>query len=148
VASKRDDGLVHVELIAHNDETGWLAAEVARLVKTHRPDAVVVDPRTPAGTALPALRARGVRPIEVTSLDAPQAYASFVTACQEEMLRHIDQPELTAALDGAVRRSLGDAWAWSRKSSSVDISPLVACTFALWGVAQHPRRRPGRVIKL
>jgi hypothetical protein len=29
---------------------------------------------------------------------------------------------------------LGDAWAWSRKSSAVDISPLVACTLALFGL--------------
>jgi len=30
---------------------------------------------------------------------------------------------------------LGDVWAWSRKSSSVDISPLVAGTLALGAAA-------------
>jgi hypothetical protein len=40
---------------------------------------------------------------------------------------------MDAAIQGAVKRSLGDAWAWSRKSSNVDISPLVASTLALWG---------------
>jgi hypothetical protein len=48
-------------------------------------------------------------------------------------VRHIGQPELTAAAMGASKRPLGDAWAWSRKSSAVDISPLVGCTLALWG---------------
>jgi hypothetical protein len=28
---------------------------------------------------------------------------------------------------------LADAWAWSRKNSATDISPLVASTLALWG---------------
>jgi hypothetical protein len=36
---------------------------------------------------------------------------------------------------GAKKRPLGDAWAWSRKSSAVDISPLVACTLARFAVA-------------
>ncbi len=147
VASRRDDELTHVELIAHRDGTGWLAGEVARLSKAHRPASVVVDPRTPAGTALPALRDWGVTPIEVTSLDVPQAYAGFVGACQDETLRHIDQPEVTAALSGAVRRPVGDAWAWSRRSSSVDISPLVAITLAHWGLVSRTRVRP-RVIWL
>jgi hypothetical protein len=40
-------------------------------------------------------------------------------------------PELKAALKGASKRSLGDSWAWARKSSAVDISPLVAVTLAL-----------------
>jgi hypothetical protein len=34
---------------------------------------------------------------------------------------------------GARRRRMRDAWAWSRDSVSVDISPLVAVTLALWG---------------
>jgi hypothetical protein len=36
---------------------------------------------------------------------------------------------------GAAKRPLGDAWAWSRKSSGVDISPLVAITLAVWWLA-------------
>jgi len=39
---------------------------------------------------------------------------------------------MLAALRGAQQRNLGDAWAWSRKSSAVDICPLVASTLALW----------------
>jgi hypothetical protein len=34
--------------------------------------------------------------------------------------------ELRAALKGAKKRTLGDAWAWSRKNSGVDITPLVS----------------------
>ena len=57
-------------------------------------------------------------------------------------------PRLTRAERGAGRRvppPIGDASAWNRRSSSVDISPLVAVTLALWGVLArpaHPRCGP------
>jgi hypothetical protein len=38
------------------------------------------------------------------------------------------------AIRGATTRPLGDAWAWSRKNSDVDITPLVSCTLAHWAV--------------
>jgi hypothetical protein len=41
---------------------------------------------------------------------------------------------LTAALKGAVLKPSGDATLWSRRSSRVDITPLVAVTVALGGV--------------
>jgi hypothetical protein len=47
-------------------------------------------------------------------------------------LAHRDQLPLTAAVSGALRRPLGDAFAWSRKTSPVDISPLYAATFAAY----------------
>ena len=49
-------------------------------------------------------------------------------------LAHLGSDDLRDAIRGARSRPLGDAWAWSRKNSSVDISPLVAATLAL-GVA-------------
>jgi hypothetical protein len=35
------------------------------------------------------------------------------------------------AIHAARTRPLGDAWAWSRKNSSANISPLVSVTLAL-----------------
>jgi hypothetical protein len=72
----------------------------------------------------------------VTAREHAQAAGSFFDLATSGSLRHLGTTELTAALDGAVKRPLGDAWAWSRKSSSVDISPLVACTIALWGAGK------------
>jgi hypothetical protein len=55
----------------------------------------------------------------------------FFDAVDQRTLRHLGTLEMTTALRGAVKRPLGDAWAWSRKSSSVDICPLVAATLAV-----------------
>jgi hypothetical protein len=79
---------------------------------------------------------------EVTALDLTQAFRFFIEACEEGSLAHIGQPELNAALAGAARRYIGDASAWDRKSSSVDISPLCAVTLAHWGVVTRPSRLP------
>jgi hypothetical protein len=46
------------------------------------------------------------------------------------------------ALEGAARSPQGDdGWKWRRSLSTVDISPLVAVTLALWGA--HNREGQG-----
>jgi hypothetical protein len=75
----------------------------------------------------------------VNGREYAQACGSFFDMCDQDMLRHLGTPELAAAVKGASTRPLGDAWAWSRKGSEVDISPLVSCTLALRG--KHRRRR-------
>ena len=56
----------------------------------------------------------------------------------EGTVRHLGSGELSEAIKGACTRSLADAWVWSRRSSGVDISPLVASTLALWACAGMP----------
>jgi hypothetical protein len=58
-------------------------------------------------------------------------------------MHHLGQPELNDAALIAKRRPLGDAWAWSRKSSTdVSISPLVAVTLAHWASRSAPAADP------
>jgi phage terminase large subunit-like protein len=134
VASIRDDGLYHVAVLAHREGTGWLAKEVHRLYVAHHPNVIMCDPRSPAANALPELFNLGVQVEELPGTDQAKAFSAFVAACQDDKLRHGNQPELTAALIGGVRRKLGDAYAWSRSSSAVDISPIVAVSEALFAV--------------
>jgi hypothetical protein len=82
----------------------------------------------------------------VNAREWAKSAASSDAAAQGEV-RHLATAELIAALDGALKRPLGDAWAWSRKSSSVDISPLVAATLALWGLRTGKKPVP-RIINL
>ena len=76
------------------------------------------------------------------SKEHAQACGSLYDALVGRKVRHLGTPELTAAVDGAKTRVLGEAWAWSRKSSAIDISPLVAVTLALWGNTQRTKNRP------
>jgi hypothetical protein len=135
VAGRRADGLAHIEVIEHKPGTEWVTARVAGLVNTHGSDGVICDKSGPAASLIPELKAAGVQVRPANSSEHAQACGVLYDAVDQDRLRHLGTAELSAAVNGAVKRPLGDAWAWSRKSSAVDISPLVACTLALWGVA-------------
>jgi hypothetical protein len=64
-----------------------------------------------------------------------QACGRLVDMVEAGTLAHLGSGELRDAVRGAKPRPLGDAWAWSRKNSSVDIAPLVAATLALGAAA-------------
>ena len=54
-------------------------------------------------------------------------------------MRHLADPVLTVALDGAATADVGDGgWRWTRKRSDVDIAPLVAVTVAGHGLRTVP----------
>lgn len=146
-AGRRPDGRRHVEIVDHRAGTGWIAARMAELVGAHNPSGVFCDPSGPAGSLLADMQAAGVAVQTVNSAQHAQACGMVYDSATEGQLRHLGTPELLAALDGAVKRQLGDAWAWSRRSSAVDISPLVAATLALWGSAQpgEPAKAEPRV---
>lgn len=133
VAGRRSDGRSHVEVVERGRGTGWVPQRVAELVQEHKPRAVICDPAGPAGSLLPALAALEVEVLTVSAQEHAKACGLLYDAADEGTVRHLGNPDLAVALDGAVKRPLGDAWAWSRKNSSVDISPLVAATLALWG---------------
>jgi hypothetical protein len=134
VAAKRADGLVHVEVVRRLPGTGWVAKELARLVREHQCLTPLIDGAGPAANLLPEFNQLELGVDTAAASDMAKACGEFFDSVQERDVRHLGQSEMTAALKGAVQRPLGDAWAWSRKNSSVDISPLVACTLAVWGV--------------
>lgn len=135
IAGFRIDGIPHIERLPV--EVDGLVQRAAELERKWRPSRWVVDRTGPISAYLPALAAKGIHPHEVTAQEHAQACAMIVNAVDREDgdgLRHLGQPALTQAIKGAAKRPLGDAFAWSRKHSSVDITPLVVCTLALWGL--------------
>lgn len=140
----RADGLGHLEVIDHRPGTSWLVKRLVELRERHEPVAICVDVAGPAGSLLIDLDKAGIglpedpdRP-HVGDLAIPSgreaagACGAFVDAIRQQQLRHIDQPALSRAIAGAKPRPLGEAWAWGRRTSGVDISPLVAATLARW----------------
>ena len=130
-AGVRADGRAHVEIVEHRRGTSWLPGRVAELVAAHENVGVGCDATGPAASLLPELQALGVIPEAFTSQEHAQACGRFFDAVEQATVRHLGSGELRTAVRGADRRPLGDAWAWSRKNSSADISPLVAATLAL-----------------
>jgi phage terminase large subunit-like protein len=138
VCGRREDELLHVEIVQHDSGTAWVPDRVVELQQRWSPRAVVLDPAGPAGSLITAFQERGVEPVLVSAREVAQACGAFHDAVAErQAIRHLDQAMLNAALAGAKPRPLGDAWAWHRKNSLVDISPLVAATLAIHGFSVH-----------
>ncbi len=139
---ERDDGLAHIELVDRRRGTGWVPERVVELMtKNQNIGTLVLDGRGPAASLVDEIQERGVEVLAASAADQASACGLFYDAVTEKTARHLGQPELEAAVRGGTSRPLGDAWAWSRKSSSVDISPLVSATLALWGLS-HAAKPP------
>ena len=132
-SGKRPDGLPHVEVVDHRRGTGWVAGRLAELVAAHEVTSVRFA-KGPAESLLPKLEEAQVDVEEVSTSDYAAACGLLFDLVEQKGLRHLGTPELLSAVKGAVTRPLGDAWAWSRKSSRVDISPLVAATVGVAAV--------------
>ena len=132
VAGARDDGLPHGEVIDHRAGDGWVVDRIVELRDRWGRRPVVLDPAGPAGALLPALHTAGIEPVSSTAREMAQACGALKSGAKDRTFRHLGQQVVTDALAGAATRQLLDAWAFRRRSSSCDISPLVALTLALW----------------
>lgn len=121
----------HIEIVKHGDGTAWVVP--ACVAKRNAFDELVIDPAGPGGALIAPLEAEGITVRKVLIRDHQAACGAFLSAVTDGTVRHLSQPELNAAVANADRREVGDGgWLWSRKRSSVDISPLVAVTLARW----------------
>lgn len=144
VAGASGDG-VHAEVVEHRPGTDWVVDWVLERDRKWSPCAWVIDEGGPAGSLVPALRKalryeddedredRSERVVCPKVRQLTQACGQFYDRVKDGTLRHLGQGPLTAALAGARKRDLGDAWAWTRQSDGVDVSPLVSSTYAVWG---------------
>jgi hypothetical protein len=133
-AGVRDDGLYHVGVVDHRRGTDWVAASVGVLLREHDEAQLVVDPHAQSKALIIDLENASIYPVRVTAGDYAEACGGFALIVSDGRLRFMPpQVELDAAVAGARTTGLLDAWKWSRKDSAVCITPLVACTLALWG---------------
>ena len=135
VCGRNEDGQFQVEIPRHDPGTGWVVEWLNKRDQSHTPTLIVIDGFGPASSLLPGLVDAGVKVTTLNAADHSQACGMFVDAVQQQTVRHLGSMELRNAVKGAKARPLTDSWAFSRKNSGVDISPLVAATFAHWASA-------------
>jgi hypothetical protein len=145
----RADGLLHAEVTStplradNRNGTGWVVPRLVELARRNNPCAIVFDEFGPTGSLLPAAEEAKLDVTRIGTAGVAKAYGMFYDAVSggdpsSRVLRHIGQPELTAAVAGAKRRPLGQGHAWDGRNTAVDITPLVAATNALWGYLTRP----------
>lgn len=132
----RPDGLFHLEIVDRREGTGWIAPRLAELLVNHEVDAVVCDSKGPAASLVLEIGNKVGAVRQFTTEEYVEACGFLFDTVERAELRHLGQPEVLAAIRGAAKRPLGDAWAWSRKNSSTDITPLVSFTLALAVMAE------------
>lgn len=146
-ASLRKDGKVHEEVVAHRPGTDWVVPAIVKLRRLWNPVAVAVaGSGAPASSLIDDLVAAGInvpedkdRPIRgdlavMRVGDLAEACGQQADAMNQDTARHLDQVPLTAAVNGARTRRVGDAWTLDRTASQVNISPFCAVTFARWAL--------------
>jgi hypothetical protein len=147
-AGKTPDGRRHIEVIEHRPGTHWVADRLAQLRKQHSNVGVFADLNGPASALAPEFTNRKIEVTALTTNQHAQACAMIEDAltADERALSHLGTDELTAAAKGAVKRTLGDVWIWSRKHSTAVVSPLTAATIANWGSITNPPAEPWVVV--
>lgn len=142
VCGLRDDGTYHVELVEYRSGVGWLQNWFAeRAPKYHGMRVALQAKGSPVAAMADIIGAvDGVDIVPCQGADVAgwsgRLYDA-VSACDANTdsdstpVYHRVQPALDLAANIAVTRPLGDgAWAWDRRKSLEDISPLVAVTMA------------------
>lgn len=130
-AGTRADGSLHLEVTRHAPGTDWVVDHAVKVVARRGP--LVVDPRTPTSGLLARLVKADVELQEVSTPEWVQACAALQADVNDCSVRHLSQPELNAAVAGVTIRTMGEAWAFTAKASTVDITPLQAVTLAAFG---------------
>jgi phage terminase large subunit-like protein len=121
--------------VRHSTGTAWLLESCRRAyADTGHP--IILDSKTPSGGVMQALTDAGIPVQDVSPSQFVRACASLQEAALNGRLRHLDQPALNEAITGADIRPVGEAWAFSARASSTDITPLLAVTLAMSGLAE------------
>lgn len=121
-----------LELVDRRRGSGWLPDRVAEVCERHGIERVTLDPAGPAGALIPDLELAGVRLDLLDGRTSVQACSALVESVRSGRVQVRAADAFTEAVAGAVPRKVGDGWKWSRVGSEVDISPLVAATWAAW----------------
>jgi hypothetical protein len=152
LASTRDDGLEHVEVIARRAGTDWVAdwlTDVTRSPDIARAPVAIQERGAPSSSLVPDLLDRKINVVKWGGAALGQGTGAFYDRIRaavgegesKQQLRHRDQPLLNLAAATAATRPNGDAWLWDRRRSPTDAAPLVAVTAALWCLNHGMPRR-------
>jgi hypothetical protein len=146
-------GLHLVHIADRREGTGWVIERLQELIARWKPVAVVIDKGSPASSLATEAEEAGITLTPIQTRDVAAAAGALYDGIagrpardpatgemgrDPRVVRHRDQPELTTAVAGAVKRPLTSQWAWDQLAASVDITPVIACSNALWGYMTRP----------
>lgn len=120
-----------VELVDHRPGTGWVVERANELLRKHG-GVMALDYGGPAGVLADGID----RTHDMTSREVVQACGAMYDAIMQNRVTFRTDPALDAAVEGAVKKSIGDNWVWSRKASLADVTPIMSATLAARGLVE------------
>ncbi len=148
------DGRKQVEVIDNRRGLDWVIEQVSALYRAAAnppPLAICVQAGAKAGSLIPELekiRDRNGEAAEVIKFgmgDVTRACDFFYDCIEDKSLTHLGGSLILTALSGATKIRVGKqdgpkgeeeyrSFYWGRRDMTIDISPLCAATYALWGL--------------
>ena len=135
IASQRDDGKTHVEVVAQRAGYTWVPEWLqARVGSDWFDGRVGIQTRgAPSADLAIALDLMDdIQVVEWQGLDMSSSTQGFYDAIRFGEVQHRDQPILNFSALGAKDRKAGDVFIWDRKNSIADASALISCNIAWW----------------
>lgn len=138
ICGKRPDGRHHGEVVAHESggTTGILPTFQKLRLSSQAPRAVAVQAGGRAGDFGPELEQIGFKVVYFGSREIANATGQLEDDVTGGKLSHLDDPFLFDGLAGATKYQIGGdeersgGWGWLRKNSAVDITGIVAFSYA------------------
>lgn len=129
------------QLLATGQGTGWMGPMLADLSLRFRVP-VLYDAYGQSAAVVQELeqRLRGVTFLPVDTRGFIGACGGHLDAVVAGNAVHLHAPELDLSAQAAVRKVIGDRWAWSRTRSAIDATPLVAVALAWRGAVMEEAR--------
>ena len=150
IAGVRSDALPHVSVrwrIPLHGPGSLRQRVVAKALElcTEYDTALILPPGSPARAWRGELVKAGVVLDELTSTEFAEGCLALRSVVVDGVLRHRGQVDMNAAVAGLATKPVGDVDVWSRRNSSVNISPIVAATCALMRVPSTEPETPTSV---
>lgn len=138
-AGKRADGRMQLEVVDRRRGMAWLVDRCVELNRDHGPVRFVIDGAGPAQSLEQPLKTAGLDVVVVGAADVASACAGIVDAVLEGTVAHGPDADLGAASAGCRRKVFRDGgFTFSRRNSTVDVTPLMAVTLARWIAVTAP----------
>lgn len=124
-----------LEVVDYRPGVMWLVGRCGDLYGRYGAP-FAIDATGPAASEIGALQALGVPVDTISGPSAARAAGAFFDRVVSGGVRIRRNRALDDAIGGAAKLAVADAWKWGRRSSSADITPLVAATMALWSLIE------------
>lgn len=143
IASRRDDGTWHLEILDRRPGSAWVV-EYCKALKAKRPIGFVIDPKGPSAHLIQDLKDARLRVIEPTLSQWATWCQNTFTVIRELRARHLDQPTLTDSARDVTTRRLGDGLVAIERTRG-NTAPFITITLAMGAARSRKRTSPPMV---